>query len=186
MGKTFSKQKGWGLAAVVLLILLDRLTKKWAAVRLKTGGPIRLWPGVFELSYLENRGMAFGLLQGGRALFLIMTVIVVAVLLYVYLRINPARRYRWLRLAIVLLAAGAVGNFIDRALQGYVVDFLYVSLIDFPIFNVADCYVTVSGIMLILLLLFVYRDADLADALPGRKNAARSAQDPSNGGGSQA
>ena len=61
----------------------------------------------------------------------------------------------------VLLGAGAVGNLIDRMVQSYVVDFLYFKLIDFPIFNVADCYVTAGAILLAILILFVYKDEEL-------------------------
>jgi signal peptidase II len=70
-------------------------------------------------------------------------------------------RYRPLQIVLVFLIAGAIGNLIDRCYLGYVVDFLYFKLIDFPIFNVADCYVTVSAVVLVALLLFYYREEDM-------------------------
>ncbi len=71
------------------------------------------------------------------------------------------KKYLPLRVVGVLLGAGAVGNLIDRMAQSYVVDFLYFKLIDFPIFNVADCYVTAGAILLAVLILFVYKDEEL-------------------------
>ena len=70
------------------------------------------------------------------------------------------RRFLYLRVIAVLFLSGAVGNAIDRMMNGYVIDFFYFSLIDFPIFNVADIYVAVSTILLIVLMLFYYKDED--------------------------
>ena len=67
------------------------------------------------------------------------------------------------------IAAGAAGNLIDRVSQGYVVDFLYFKLIDFPIFNVADCYVTVATAILMVLFLWYYKDEEFEMLFPGRK-----------------
>ena len=73
------------------------------------------------------------------------------------------KKYNWLRFSLILIVAGAIGNFIDRVFRGgYVVDFLYFKLINFPVFNVADCYVVVGTILLAILLLFVYKnDSDV-------------------------
>lgn len=66
-----------------------------------------------------------------------------------------------MRFIIVLLVSGAIGNFIDRCLNNYVIDFFYFKLIDFPVFNVADIYVTVAAIFLILLFCFYYKEEDI-------------------------
>ncbi len=149
-------------AAVILLILLDQLTKYLAVHFLLPlqGGRI-LISGVFRLLYLENRGSAFGMLQNKQTFFIIFTIIVLAVILYIYYKAPKTRRMLLLRLDLILIFAGAIGNFIDRIRQGYVVDFLYFELIDFPIFNVADIYVTVGCFLLIFLLLFYYKDEEL-------------------------
>ena len=76
-----------------------------------------------------------------------------------------------LKVCLTLICAGAAGNFIDRVAMGYVVDFLYFKLIDFPIFNVADCYVTVSTIALAFLLFRYYSDEDLEVLKPTRKES---------------
>ena len=153
-----------------LLVLLDQATKLAAVSALKDGGPFVLIPGVFQLQYLENRGAAFGLLQNARIFFLAVTLIALAAVIYVLVRLPLKRKYIVLRFLMVLIAAGAVGNMIDRVFLGYVRDFLYFSLIDFPIFNVADIYVTCATILLILLLLFYYNEEDdFAFLSPGGK-----------------
>ena len=144
---------------ILALIFFDQITKIWAASDLSSG-PVTLIPGAFELRYLENQGAAFGMLQGARTFFLIITPIFSALVVFVLLRMPATRRYLPLRICMVLLIAGAMGNFIDRLLFSYVRDFFYISLIDFPIFNVADIYVTFGVIILIILILFVYKDGE--------------------------
>ena len=148
--------------AVILLILADQATKLLAVASLKpqSGGRV-LIPGVFRFLYLENRGSAFGILQNKQTFFIIFTIIVLLVLLFVYIKTPQTQRLLPLRIDLILIFAGAVGNFIDRVRQGFVVDFLYFELIDFPIFNVADIFVTVGCFLLIFLLLFYYKDEDL-------------------------
>ena len=116
---------------------------------------------VFELNYLENRGAAFGMLQGQKGIFLVSTVLVLALIALYYHRAPLGKRFVPVRVIGVLLLSGALGNMIDRVLQSYVVDFLYVKLIDFPVFNVADCYVTVGAVLMAVLFLFYYKDEEL-------------------------
>ena len=151
---------GIGALVAALLIAIDQFTK-YLAQKYLMDGPIVIWDGVFELHYLENRGAAFGILQGQKVIFLICTVLILAVLAFYYNRMPLEKKYQPLRVVGVLLGAGAVGNLIDRMVQSYVVDFLYFKLIDFPIFNVADCYVTAGAILLAILILFVYKDEEL-------------------------
>lgn len=120
-----------------------------------------LWEGVFELHYLENRGAAFGMLQDQKVLFILIAMIILAVIVYVLFKTPYQKMYTKLHITLVLIAGGAIGNLIDRLRYDYVVDFLYFSLINFPIFNVADIYVTLSSIYLVILLLFVYKESDL-------------------------
>ena len=145
----------WKLVLVAICLLaVDQLTKFWAYEFLRVKGPVVLIPGAFEFSYLENRGAAFGMLQGKVWLLAAITVITVAVILYLYHKIPDTKRYWLLRTCCTLILAGAVGNFADRCLRGFVVDFLYFRLIDFPVFNVADCYVVVGCITAACLLIF--------------------------------
>ena len=145
-----------------LLIWLDQWTKKLALAHLKDQPEIVIWKGVFELRYLENRGAAFGMLQGRQVFFFLVAVIVLAGVGYAFCRMPFNRHYLPLWACLVLLVSGALGNMIDRISRQFVVDFLYFCLIDFPIFNVADCYVTVSAILLVFLVTWRYDEGDLA------------------------
>lgn len=146
---------------LALLIFLDQLTKHFAVVYLKDKEPIKIIEGVFELNYLENRGAAFGLLQNQKFFFIFIAVIILMVIFYVMIKTPNQKQYIKLHAALVLIAGGAIGNMIDRIRFDYVVDFFYFSLINFPVFNVADIYVTISAVYLIILLLFVYKETDL-------------------------
>lgn len=156
---------GTGIIFFVLLVMIDQLTKKWAVLFLKGQDPVILIKNVFQLYYLENHGAAFGILEGKSAVFICITLIVLALIVYFYVRIPFQRKYRILRIFIVLIAAGALGNFIDRITQHYVVDFFYFCLIDFPVFNVADIYVTCATVLLIVTILFRFKDEDVNELL---------------------
>ena len=143
-------------AAIVLLLAADQYTKSLAVQYLKDQPSIELIPGVLELFYLENRGMAFGLLQDQYWLFAMMTVLFLIVMVIVFYKLPKTRRFLPLFAVLTVLTAGAVGNFYDRFLN------LYVSLINFPVFNVADIYVTVSVAVFLLLYLLYYKDEDFA------------------------
>lgn len=149
-----------GLIAVILGVALDQYTKYLAITHLQ-GNPISIIEGVFELRYLENRGAAFGLLQNQQTFFLIITMITLCFVAYLYVRMPKTKHYLWLRVCLLSITAGAIGNMIDRVRLRYVVDFLYFELIDFPIFNVADIFATVATFGLIVLLLFYYKEEDV-------------------------
>lgn len=152
----------FGICGLILLVALDQFTKYLAILFLKDQNSFELIPGVFELQYLENRGVAFGLFQGRRVGILVMGLLILAILCYVYHKLPARRRYLPLHLLCIAMTAGAIGNMIDRFFRGFVVDFFYFSLIDFAIFNVADIYITVSAIMLVVLILFYYKDEDFS------------------------
>ncbi len=163
---------GLSVLLLLMLVFLDQWTKCLAVRNLKGAADVVLIRGVLKLHYLENRGMAFGLLQGFQILFTVLTVAVLFLAVLIFLRLSYTKRFVFFRILLVLIAAGAVGNSIDRIANGYVVDFIYFSLIDFPVFNVADCYVTVSCILMAVLILFVYKDDELKGLLSFRKKAS--------------
>ena len=160
------------LLAIILLIFLDQFTKYLAIAHLKDQPAIDIWKNVFCLQYLENRGAAFGILQNQLVFFLISTIIILFGIVYFYTKMPVQRKFWPIRICMILICSGAIGNLIDRVRFNYVVDFLYFELIDFPIFNVADIYVTVSAIALCVLLLFVYKDDDF-DSLFKNKNKGK-------------
>ena len=162
--KTSSKSKGLFILLdvlfFVLLVILDQITKNLAVVYLKDKPAYVIWDGVFELHYLENRGAAFGMLQNQKFLFVAIAAVILAIICYVLLKLPRNKHYAMLEMLLVLIASGAVGNMIDRVQFNYVVDFFYFKLIDFPIFNVADIYVSVSCVLLAILVIFFYKDED--------------------------
>ena len=150
------------LFLVFFLVIADQVAKKLAYVYLKNQPSVSLIPGVLELHYLypENRGIAFGMFQGSVLFFAVVSMLFLLVLIFVWMRIPKERFYLPLLTIAAVLASGALGNFIDRFFRGYVIDFIYFSLIDFPVFNVADIYVTVAAFAMIILGLFYYKEED--------------------------
>lgn len=154
----------------VALIWLDQFTKFLAVKYLKEQKPYVIWENVFELRYLENRGAAFGIMQGQKLFFVIFTSIALVGIVWFYLKKIPAdKKYFFLDVISILLFSGAIGNLIDRVSLNYVVDFFYFVLIDFPIFNVADIYVTVAAFAMFGLGLFYYKDEDYDLIFPSKK-----------------
>ena len=166
MNRTERKRAQTGYIAALLgfiaAVFVDQITKYLAVIFLKNKNPFVLIDGVFQLRYLENRGAAFGMMQNMQYLFIAGAIIIVVIFAFLYGRIPFQKKYLPLRICGILICAGAVGNMIDRVSQGYVVDFLYFNLINFPIFNVADCYVTVGAFLLVVLIFFYYREEEMA------------------------
>lgn len=142
------------LSTTCLLILADQLTKVWAVEQLHNANRvISVIDGVFEFRYLENRGVAFGMMQGQTWLFIPITLVITIFLIVLLFR-SPMRRNKLFGFSAAMVMAGAIGNLIDRVAYGYVIDFLYVKLIDFPIFNFADCCVVVGACLLLVFFIF--------------------------------
>lgn len=159
--KQKSRQMIGFMLGVVLAIGLDQWTKYLAVARLRGQDAIVVWKGVFELQYLENRGAAFGMMQGKQSLFFLVAAVVLVAAVYLLWRMPVNRRYLPLLICLCLIVSGAAGNMIDRISLGYVVDFFYFKLINFPIFNVADCYVTVATALVVFLIMFRYKEEEL-------------------------
>ena len=163
-----------GAVIATLLVILDQFTKYLAVVHLKDQANIVLLEGVFELQYLENRGAAFGIMQGQKLFFVLFTSIAMIGIIWFFLnKIPEEKKYRFLDIICILLFAGGIGNFIDRIRLNYVVDFFYFSLIDFPIFNVADIYVTIAAFAMVILGMFYYRDEDYDLIFPSKKEKGK-------------
>lgn len=145
----------WGLLLLVTVVL-DQVTKFMVVNDLK---PIVAQPvidHVLQFRYVENRGAAFGMLQGQRWLFIVLsTVAIVAIL--VGLVLYRKKISQLLALSLIMIAGGGIGNQIDRIVNGYVVDFIEVLFVDFAVFNVADCFVTVGVFLAAFDLIFIDR-----------------------------
>ncbi len=168
------------LLATAVLVGIDQLTKYLVTSNMQLGQSIPVIDGVFELLYHRNPGAAFGILPNQRWIFITFTFIVMVVIL-VILMSGKFRKYKLANVAGVLILAGGIGNMIDRLAYGYVVDFLYVKLINFPIFNFADCCVVIGAALLLVAFLFVYKDEKIqpvkADALSAGEDGASQPQE---------
>ena len=146
------------IIAALVMIVLDQVVKYWALTSLQAQHTIPLIENVFHLTYVENRGAAFSLLAqfDSRWIFVALSVIITIVILIV-LRIDYIQTAlgRW---SLVLVAAGALGNAIDRVIHGFVVDLFDFRLIHFPVFNVADIFICVGGVLFVIYFMFQHKD----------------------------
>jgi len=141
-------------AFVLVLVAIDQFTKYLAATYLRPIREIVLIDGVFSLLYHENSGMAFGLFQDGRWFFVVLTVAALGFFIYYYISLPKTRYHDRMRFFLLMFIGGALGNFIDRLMYGYVVDFFFFSLINFPVFNMADVFLTIAVFCLAFIMLF--------------------------------
>ncbi|MCR5584336.1 MAG: signal peptidase II [Lachnospiraceae bacterium] len=142
----------------VLLLIIDQVTKVLARNNLSDGKSVYLIKKVLCFHYLENRGSVWGILQGRINFLLIVSLLLFAVLTYVYIKLPKENKYLPLLWIDVFMIAGAIGNTIDRIVFGYVTDFIYVEIINFPIFNFADCCITIAAVLTIIMILTKYKD----------------------------
>jgi len=138
------------IVLIIALVASDQFVKYLAVLYIQPLDSIAVLPGVFHLTFVINRGAAFGILQGSRWFFVVITVVVLALEVYYYITLPKTTGYGFIRAAMVLIAAGAIGNFIDRLLNGSVVDMFEFKLIQFPVFNLADTFVVCGAGLLII------------------------------------
>lgn len=143
---------------MIILVGLDQWTKWFFFVNQDKFSHFEVIKDFFYLTYVENRGAAFGMMQNFRWGFLIITPVVLVFLIIYFIK----NRNTLLRTALAFFIAGAVGNFIDRLFRGFVVDFLdfYPFGYDFPVFNAADIFVNIGAALLIIYLIFIYKEPE--------------------------
>jgi len=157
---------------IIVVLLIDQISKYLTEANLALGESIPVWQGVFEFSNVHNTGAAWGMFAGGRWIFIAITVVACAGMIFLLIKLR-SKLGVIARICLALLFAGAVGNLIDRVLLGYVRDMLYVSLINFPVFNIADSAVCIAAGLLIIDTLFV-KTGSLFDALePWLENSSK-------------
>lgn len=137
--------------AAVLIVVIDQLLKLLVVNTIKTGGSVEILGGLVNFQYVENRGMAFGMLKDCRWIFIIFTVIVVIGVIIYMVKIKPQSKFLLASLALIL--GGGVGNLIDRIFLGYVVDYIQLSFFS-PVCNFADYCITIGTVLLIIYILF--------------------------------
>lgn len=149
-------------AVFLLIIALDQITKLLSTTYFKLGEVKNIIPHVLSFTYIRNEGAAFGILQGARVFFIIITVVVLLGAAFYIIKARPqALLEKW---ALCFILGGALGNFIDRAFLGYVRDFILVEFIDFPVFNIADCFVCVgAGLYILYALSDIFKKKDISN-----------------------
>ena len=136
-----------------IVVLCDQLLKYWVTTNIQVGETMSLIPGLLSLTYVQNTGVAFSFLSDMR--FLIIALVAVCLIALIIIMI----KFKFSAFGMISLAAilgGALGNLIDRIVFGYVVDMFVIEFMNFAIFNIADIFITVGGIMFIIYYLFVY------------------------------
>jgi len=155
----------WALI-VILIVVADQLSKFIIVKNVEMGEMIEVIKNFFYITYIRNRGAAWSILQNGRYFFIVLTII--ASLIIIYLLLKSKNRVYSLALSFIL--GGAIGNLIDRIVVGSVVDFLEFHFWSyrFPVFNVADTFVTIGTILLAYYLIFIYKEPTKATEMEGR------------------
>ena len=144
-------------------VFLDQLTKWLTVMNLDLHETFPLIENVFHFTYVRNTGAAFSILSDERW-FLIGITAIVMLALMAFVLFGQFRRYKLFNISATLILSGGIGNLIDRLVQGYVVDFIKTTFMDFPIFNVADCFVVVGSVLLLIFFCFVYEDKAPSEA----------------------
>ena len=147
-----------GFCAAVCMVLLDQACKFLAVRNLKGRSPVPIIPGVLELDYVENTGMAFGMMAGRQVFLIVVSVVFILVFSIILYKILSDRQKRPEALCLTVILAGAAGNMLDRIIRGYVVDYISFVLIRFPVFNLADCFVVVGTILFCAVILFYTKE----------------------------
>ena len=141
------------ILVIMALAATDQLIKFWALGALSGGGQIRIIGDALTLIYHENTGAAFGILQEQRFLLVGVTFLLLAGLIFLIAARKITDRYIvW---GMTLIAGGGIGNLIDRVFRGFVIDYIYFSPINFPVFNFGDCCVVLGTILLMVYVLFL-------------------------------
>ena len=141
----------------ILCLAVDRLSKIFVSNNFMLGQSSPVINRVFHITYHLNDGAAFSILRGKTVLLTIFTVIIIIGILVFIIKKKPKNNV--LLMSLTLILSGAVGNLIDRIGSGQVTDFLDFRLINFPVFNFADCFVVVGGILLVIYLI-KFTDSD--------------------------
>ena len=142
---------GISLIIAGLVVFLDQIIKYFVVQYLPQAGTVTAVPYILDLTYVENRGVAFGMFKDMRWIFVVFTAIIILVLLYII--IFKGRKSKLFLISSALIIGGGIGNLIDRIFLGYVIDYLQLSFFS-PVCNFADYAITVGTVLLVIYLLF--------------------------------
>lgn len=140
------------LAIAGLVVIIDQVIKYFVAMYLPQAGVVTAIPHLLDLNYVENHGVAFGMFENMRWIFVALTSVIIVILLYII--IFKKIKSKMFLISSALIIGGGIGNLIDRVLYGYVIDYLQLSFFS-PVCNFADYAVTVGTVLLVIYLLFM-------------------------------
>lgn len=149
------------LIIILLLIAVDQCVKYFATVILENRGSIILLEGVLQFTFLKNTGGILGVLQNQTLFIMFIVIILILIVIYFLIRLPDKSKFNIMHVTLSCMLSGALANLTDRIRYGYVIDFIYFIGIDFPIFNCADILISLSTIVLLLLMIFYYKEKDL-------------------------
>jgi len=161
--KKISKNKMLIICLIIMgiSVFLDQYSKYLAVKNLRDSTSFVLIDGALELYYIVNTGSSWGMLAGQKALILFISAVIIALCLFMIIKSPDDVKFIPFNVCLSMIISGGIGNGIDRIRYSYVIDFIYFKLINFPVFNVADIFVTCGAAIFILLILFKYKEKDL-------------------------
>jgi len=146
------------LLLLIAIIAVDQLTKYIAVTKLMPIGSVTFIEGIMDFRFVKNFGAAFGILQGAKWVFVVMTVAIAIGTVIAFKKMPKDKGYDLVRISLIMILGGAIGNCIDRLLRGFVVDFFATTFINYPVFNVADIFVVIGAFLMAFTVLFVIKD----------------------------
>jgi signal peptidase II len=147
------------ILTILPMVFLDQLTKYIARTQLASKS-IDLINNILSLVLVKNSGAAWGSFSSYTAILIVVTMILIFALIYLYFKLPDDKHFNFMRISVLFIIGGALGNLIDRIIFRYVTDFIYFKIINFPVFNVADIFVTCATFILAILIIFYYKDED--------------------------
>ncbi|MBE7013609.1 MAG: signal peptidase II [Ruminococcaceae bacterium] len=136
---------------ISLILVFDIFTKYLSSFYFKVS-EIEVIKNILYFTYVENRGAAFGIMQNKQWFFILITLILIIAMILYILKVKPQDIL--LKLSLSFIIGGGIGNLIDRVFKGYVVDFIDLRIINYPVFNIADCFVVIGAVLLCVYILF--------------------------------
>ena len=174
MDKSIRLRPLFSVLIIAILVIIDQLSKYIMLVNLSDAPMgVSVINGVFSLIYVENTGISFSMFSGKMIFIIIVTLVILLLLVYVLIRTPKTRYFLPFSITLSVIIAGAVGNLIDRIIRGYVIDFISLDFIGFPIFNFADICVCVGLFILVLLIFIRYKDNDFGFIIRKGKEVGR-------------
>ncbi len=167
----------WGIIAA-FAIALDQISKYIVVKQLKPVGTAAFIPYLIGFRYIENTGAAFGMMQGYRWLFITLSSVAI-IAISVFLVVSRKKIHMLTGIGFAMIVGGGIGNQIDRILNGFVVDFIEFQFVEFAVFNIADSFVTIGAVIVIICALFI--DKDLFSSDMGKKPVAETEEKTEDG-----